>query len=122
MTVLKEQKVELIIQNMEIMITNAVSPKQSEALLQAFHDARFFLDIQLLRIFQASLKTLHSKEITDTVLIRDSILTALNQESNEINNTPSLRALRMARAEELMASMLSFAPIPPEQNQSTPQL
>lgn len=114
MTALNEQKVELIIQNMEIMITNAVSPKQSEALLQAFHDARFLLDIQLLRIFQASLKTLHRKEVTDSALIRDSILTALLEESHEINNNPAVKALRMARAEEIMESMLSFAPLPPE--------
>lgn len=118
MTVLNEQKVELIIQNMEIMITNAVPPKQSEAFLQAFHDARFFLDIQLLRIFQASLKTIHKNEVTDSVLIRDSILSALIDESQEVNSNPELKALRMKRAEELMEAMLSFAPIS-QQQQST---
>jgi hypothetical protein len=51
----QEEKINQIIQNRQIVLSNKLPVSESEAALQAYSEARFILEVELLRVFQASL-------------------------------------------------------------------
>ncbi len=70
----REQEINQIIQNMEIILNNRLPENVANSALQAYQDARFILDIELLTVFQASLKTISKNGLTSEHVIRDSLL------------------------------------------------
>lgn len=115
----REMEIEQVIQNMEIMLNNQLPPEVSANALEAFHEARFILQVELLRIFKASLKPISRKDngIIGKAYIRESLITSLHCELETLHDANT----RMQSAEEKIAQLLKFSSgsYETEKNQST---
>lgn len=109
MTKKQEEEINLIIQNMQILLSNMLPVSESEAVLQAYSEARFILEIELLRIFQASLPSVTKRAMTDASVIRESLIYAVNDELTNSRNNFTLSALRLENAEKIKNRLLDFS-------------
>jgi len=109
MTKKQEEEINLIIQNMQILLSNMLPVSESEAVLQAYSEARFILEIELLRIFQASLPSVTKRAMTDASVIRESLIYAVNDELTNSRNNFTLSALRLENAEKVKNRLLDFS-------------
>jgi|GEM_PF-2970859 hypothetical protein len=109
MTKKQEEEINLIIQNMQILLSNMLPVSESEAVLQAYSEARFILEIELLRIFQASLPSVTKRAMTDASVIRESLIYAVNDELTHSRNNFTLSALRLENAEKIKNRLLDFS-------------
>jgi hypothetical protein len=109
MTKKQEEEINLIIQNMQILLSNMLPVSESEAVLQAYNEARFILEIELLRIFQASLPSVTKRAMTDASVIRESLIYAVANEVAYSRNHFNLSALRLENAEKIKNRLLDFS-------------
>ena len=109
MTKDQEEEINQIIQNMQIVITNMLPVSESDALLQAYCETRFILEVELLKIFQASLPSVTKRAITDASVIRESLIRALADDLVRDRDKPILSALRLQNAEAVKNRLLDFS-------------
>ena len=105
----QEEKINQIIQNRQIVLSNKLPVSESEAALQAYSEARFILEVELLRVFQASLPSVTKRDMTDASVIRESLIDALADEFAYSRNTFTLSAIRLEKAEKIKNRLLDFS-------------
>jgi hypothetical protein len=105
----QEEKINQIIQNRQIVLSNKLPVSESEAALQAYSEARFILEVELLRVFQASLPSVTKRAMTDASVIRESLIDALADEFAYSRNTFTLSAIRLEKAEKIKNRLLDFS-------------
>jgi len=109
MTKEQEEEINLIIQNMQIVLNNILPVSEAEAVLQAYSEDRFILEVELLRIFQASLPSVTKRGMTKASVIRESLIYALAEKLAYSRNNFTLSALRLENAEKIKKRLLDFS-------------
>lgn len=120
MTKKQDEEINQIVQNMQIILTNMLPVPESEALLQAYNETHFILEVELLKIFQAGLRSVVSRKITDASMIRESLIMALSDDLARERENFTLSALRMENAEAVKNRLLNFSfPVSKETDNQT---
>ena len=106
----REQEIQQIIQNMEILLNNILPVEMASDALEAYQDARFILDIELLSVFQACLKTIGKNGVMGQGFIRESLLRAVTGQLNEVqkNIDAGFLPTRLQKAEKAKTQLLNF--------------
>ena len=118
----REQEVQQIIQNIEILLNNLLPVEMAGDALEAYQDARFILDIELLRVFQACLKTIGKNGVMGQGFICESLLRYVTDQLNKVqkNNDAGIFTSRLQKAEKAKTQLLNFPSVSDETVKENP--